>query len=713
MPNDKAISHLISQSMRRKLDDEESARVDSHLRESEEARKFAELSALIQTSVSGTSLVESSGDQNGLSQEAKARLKESIRGAVQQKASLSQADSAGSISASDSGSGRLHDPQLAETSPVQKEVGQSLYQGHENRQAAASFRLVRPIAEGGLGKVWLAQDEKLGRAVAIKQLKSQSLESPQAWQRFHREAEITGHLEHPNVVPLYFYGVDRQSGEPFYAMRFVGKRTLSDAIEEHHDRVEADEECCVSVHRLLSIFQDICQAIAYAHSRGVVHRDLKPDNVVLDNFGQVIVIDWGLAKVLEDGELATKLTSDALLSESDLLQTMQGEAIGTPLYMSPEQAAGELNKIDHRTDVYGLGAILFSILTGKAPHEKSVVGTPPDYSSDLNSVLKIIAASDPPTASDYGKSVPRKLENICVKAMARKQHMRFDSAVDLASAVESWMAGQSGKQAAYDALRMEGRELRADMQATVRDMARNIRFAAGMPSIEGLMKAESDEDKQVWRKRLATVFQGLLKATPYFRSFVYIAVGDGQFTEQVRAERHSSDMSTIRVVPRSHLRSGQISEFVQRVADEMPEEVYTSVVIDPYGDSQEGCATDLRLVSGVPVYDSETEDVSGCVMIECEINQLLRDQLSRGSSAAEVVVACNATNRVLLQSRSGQIIDTGQIETVEQIADHFLTAVETLQTEADFIDGQDSAIFGATLWFVPNERGISYLLRRK
>lgn len=697
MPNDKKISQLISQSLRRKLNDDESALVEDHLRENDEARKFAELSALIQDSVSGASMAESEkGDyEGGLSEAAKQKLNDSIRGAVQEKLSLSQAGLLG-----------------GKTTEFKVTEGSEHSAGGERRQVQSGFRLIRKLGQGGLGNVWLAQDDKLNRTIAIKEMNATTLMSPESWHRFHREAEITGHLEHPNVVPLYLYGVDRQSGEPFYAMRFVGKRTLANAIEEHHDRVEAGEAGALSLHRLLSVFLDICQAIAYAHSRGVVHRDLKPDNVALDSFGQVIVIDWGLAKVLEDGELAAKLTSDALLSESALLQTVQGEAIGTPLYMSPEQAAGHLDKVDHRTDVYGLGAILFSILTGKAPHERSVAGTPPDYSSDLNSVLKIIAASEAPVASDYGKCIPKDLEHICLKAMARKQHMRFDSAEDLATAVESWMAGQNSKQAAYDALRMEGRELRTDMQATARDMERNIRFAAGMPPVEQLMHATTDEDIRVWRERMATIFQGLLKATPYFRSFAYARINDDQFTELVCVQRHSSDSSTVRVVPRSVLRSGPISDAIQRVSRQMPDEVRTSIVTESYASIEDEDEANLRLLSGVPVYDNDTEEVFGCVLLECDVDQLLREQLSRSSKAAEIVVACTRTSRVLLHSESGRIVDTKLMKPLAETAPHFLPAMEALRTDADYIDEQDSDIFGVALWFVPGERGISYLLKR-
>ena len=207
--------------------------------------------------------------------------------------------------------------------------------------------------------------------------------------RFHREAEITGHLEHPNVVPLYQAGTNPVTHEPFYAMRFVGKRTLADAISEYHERCHLGKSDPLLLHRLLTAFLDVCQAIAYSHSRGVIHRDLKPNNVALDSFGQVIVLDWGLAKISDDGELGSQISGDQDVSDSVLTKTMAGEAIGTPLYMAPEQASGDLESIDHKTDIYGLGAILFDILTGHAPHEN--LGDPDHPVSSIEEMLKQIA----------------------------------------------------------------------------------------------------------------------------------------------------------------------------------------------------------------------------------------------------------------------------------------------------------------------------------
>ena len=230
MSDDKKISQLISLSLRHELSQQESAEVEKHLSENDDSRKFAELSSLIQKSVA-TNLdpdqTASDKDNGGLSEESKQRLKRSVTEAVQEKLSLSKAGLLG-----DTG---------APTKSQSKTDAAGFGAVPEKREVMSRFNLIRRLGQGGLGNVWLARDEKLNRTVAIKELNAEALESPKAWERFHREAEITGHLEHPNIVPLYQFGVDRKTGEPFYAMRFVGKRTLAHAIEEYYDRLEIGE----------------------------------------------------------------------------------------------------------------------------------------------------------------------------------------------------------------------------------------------------------------------------------------------------------------------------------------------------------------------------------------------------------------------------------------------------------------------------------------
>ncbi len=694
--SDQRIAELISKSLRHEISPDESVILENLGEEDVESQKFAELSKLIQQSVQGDVAMNSPERETkkGLTKDAIARLKKSVSNAVREKLSLSDA---GLIDSSISATPNTLDLPKTETSVEEN-----------TRQLMSRFQLIRRLGQGGLGNVWLARDEKLKRNVAIKELRPEALESPKAWQRFHREAEITGQLEHPNVVPLYQFGTNSKTGEPFYAMRFVGKRSLADAIVEFHDQVEAGQSCHLGLHRLLSVFLDICQAIAYAHSRGVVHRDLKPENVALDNFGQVIVLDWGLAKVMEDSELSMKMSNEFRMGDSTLLtQTMEGDVVGTPLYMAPEQAMGDLDKIDHKTDVYGLGAILFSILTGKAPHELSVSGV----KKEIKEILKIIANAEAPSLRDFAKCAPAELEEICSRAMARKRHLRFESVQELADAVETWMAGQSSKKSEYDAMRMEGRELRAEMQSYVGNLERNARFAAGLPPIEQLMQVTTDEDLTVWRERLASIFRGMLQANPDYQNIVYSKVDGDKFSELVRVERHGGDSSSLRVVPKSRLRSDVTSEYMNSLIEQKPEEVLTSLVCDPMCQRDKNCKDTVGLLSGVPVYDSRTEDVFGVVMINCDVDKLLRRQMTRRTTADELVVACDIFH-IMMHTKSGQISDETLSKRVADQAPHFLPAVEHLQTESEFIDTTNSDIYGARLWFIPNQHGIMYLLKR-
>ena len=251
--------------------------------------------------------------------------------------------------------------------------------------ARPRFTVLSPHAEGGLGRVHLARDEQLRRTVALKEIRPERADDPRVRQRFLNEAEITGQLEHPGVVPIYALEHDA-AGRPVYAMRFIQGRTLSDAIEAHHRRPTA-----LGLRELLQRFISVCQTVAYAHSKGVIHRDLKPDNVMLGDYGETLVVDWGLAKRLGDrddsfvvadrgaggratpthrpSQLAgTMLDPDAgrPASGSDQL-TAAGQVMGTPAYMAPEQARGEA--LSPAADVYALGAVLFTLLTGKVPYQ--------------------------------------------------------------------------------------------------------------------------------------------------------------------------------------------------------------------------------------------------------------------------------------------------------------------------------------------------------
>ena len=211
------------------------------------------------------------------------------------------------------------------------------------------FRVLRPHAQGGLGAVFVALDAELHREVALKQILEQHADNPVSRQRFLLEAEVTGGLEHPGIVPVYGLGT-YQDGRPYYAMRFIRGDSLKDAIAAFH----ADQDLkhdpgrrSLELRQLLRRFLDVCNAIEYAHGRGVLHRDIKPANIVVGKHGETLVVDWGLAKPLGHGESGSAAGERTLVpsSFSGTADTLQGSTLGTPAYMSPEQAAGNIESL--------------------------------------------------------------------------------------------------------------------------------------------------------------------------------------------------------------------------------------------------------------------------------------------------------------------------------------------------------------------------------
>jgi serine/threonine-protein kinase len=256
-------------------------------------------------------------------------------------------------------------------------------------------------ATGGLGRVWLARDNNLGRVVALKDLRSEP--DPVVRARFLRKARITGQLTHPGIVPVYEVGDWPEGSRPFYTMQFVQGQTLRQRIKEFHEKQNTGSMNRMVWSGLLQTFQSVCNTIAYAHSHGVIHRDLKSQNIIVSKFGQVIVLDWGLARVLSEREADAEMVSLNIDLPTDDL-TAHGQILGTPAYMSPEQAAGELERINRLTDVYGLGAILYEILCGQ----------PPFRGADSFEILKKVREEKPRSPTDICPAVPKELADVCL-----------------------------------------------------------------------------------------------------------------------------------------------------------------------------------------------------------------------------------------------------------------------------------------------------------
>jgi serine/threonine-protein kinase len=289
-------------------------------------------------------------------------------------------------------------------------------------------------AQGGIGRVWRAQDLSLGREVALKDLRPDRAGSAALVTRFFEEARITGRLEHPGIVPIYEMARHPVSEEPFYTMRFIRGRTLREATREYSERRKQGRASPLVLRELLSAFVAVCNTVAYAHSRGVVHRDLKGSNVVLGDFGEVIVLDWGLAKTVGAKAVEGEEVSGDLFAagaEGQVL-TQAGQILGTPGYMSPEQAEGRPDAIDQRSDVFSLGAILYEILTGSAPFT----------GASLHEVVRRTLSGPPALPGALAPGVPKAMESVCLKALSRDPRQRYATALELAQEVRRWLADE-------------------------------------------------------------------------------------------------------------------------------------------------------------------------------------------------------------------------------------------------------------------------------
>ena len=308
----------------------------------------------------------------------------------------------------------------------------------QSGSGSSRFRVLRPHARGGLGEVFVASDDELNRTVALKQIRDQYADDLESRARFMVEAEITGALEHPGIVPIYGLG-SYADGRPYYAMRFIRGDSLKDALERYHAarKKGGTDGGVLALRGLMGRFIDVCDAIEYAHCRGILHRDLKPGNIMLGRFGETLVVDWGLARTL-DMKDSSKMESTSI--DEGLVQpttcnttaTMMGAAVGTPQYMSPEQAAGRLDILGPCSDVYSLGATLFCVLTGEAPIDGENIGE----------ILQKVQRGDIKSLRDLNPALDRSLTAICYKALAVEPAKRYARAAELAADIQSWLADE-------------------------------------------------------------------------------------------------------------------------------------------------------------------------------------------------------------------------------------------------------------------------------
>ncbi|MFO0981145.1 MAG: bifunctional serine/threonine-protein kinase/formylglycine-generating enzyme family protein [Planctomycetota bacterium] len=307
----------------------------------------------------------------------------------------------------------------------------------ERSSTASRYTLGQSIARGGMGEILSVWDKDLRRQLAMKLFEDAAILRdgvlPDVVQRrlmrFLEEAQVTGQLDHPGIVPVHEFGLDHQ-GRFFFTMRLVKGSTLKDVFEllegEHPDWSQT---------RVLSIMLKVCEAMAYAHSKGVIHRDLKPANVMVGRFGEVYVMDWGVARIIGHRDLHdlrlragaaaaqsaidTARQSELLADPDSPILTMDGDIVGTPSYMAPEQARGHVDEISARADVYSVGAMLYQLLTGRMPY------VPPNARISCRTVLACVLERPPQPILELNPAVPPELVAICEKAMARDPDDRY------------------------------------------------------------------------------------------------------------------------------------------------------------------------------------------------------------------------------------------------------------------------------------------------
>ena len=269
----------------------------------------------------------------------------------------------------------------------------------ETLQSIGGYKIVRKLGRGGMGTVYLAFDSRLDRNVAIKIPYQNSKDNGQIRDRFIQEARSLAAIQHPNICPIFEVG--DADGRPFIAMANIDGRAMSEYLKPGKP---------LKIRPTLLLVRKLALALQHAHSAGIVHRDLKPDNVIIDQRNEPIIMDFGLAR-------RQQVSAERV--------TVDGQVMGSPQYMSPEQLSGNLNEIDHRSDIYGLGVILYELMTGRLPYE----------SGDLLGLVRQIAIDLPARPSSLRADIHETLDQICMTALEKDPGLRFESMQQFADAL--------------------------------------------------------------------------------------------------------------------------------------------------------------------------------------------------------------------------------------------------------------------------------------
>jgi serine/threonine protein kinase len=378
------------------------------------------------------------------------------------------------------------------------------------------FKVRKVIGHGGLGLVSEAYDCELDRTVAIKEIRSEHAMNPEYRARFITEAKITGLLDHPGIVPVHAIG-EFDDGRPYYAMRLIRGHNMSNVIRELSNENLSGEAFLQRIRPLLRHLIDACNTLEYAFvQHGLLHRDVKPANIMIDKYGETVVVDWGLVKSTESTsqDVSQSQMIPSHVFDSGSQPTAEGQFRGTLNYMSPEQAKGLHDMVDHRSDIYGLGATLYTILVGRSPYP----GLHWDGVTEYVDSVRENRFAPPRTLR---KEIPAALESICLKAMATRREDRYQKASELAEDIDRWIAGDP---------------------------------VVAHP--EGVFK-----QMERWgRKHLTALVSGIVLLTG-------LTLGLAWMNQRVRSERDQAQASEERAIQSRKLASSAIEKVVEQIGD--------------------------------------------------------------------------------------------------------------------------------------------------
>lgn len=427
-----------------------------------------------------------------------------------------------------------------------------MFQDSESEEEVQSDRYedLALLGIGGMGEVRKVRDTLFHRELAMKIIHPQVQRFPAGIKRFMEEAHIVGQLQHPSIVPVFDKG-RLSNGRLFFTMSEIRGEELSSLVEEYHQARKDDDPIAPSLRqRLLHIFHQVCTTMSYAHEKGIVHRDLKPENIMIGAHGEVLVVDWGIAKVMHQEDISLAGMEEFSYGDD---KTQVGQVTGTPAYMSPEQASGCVDDIDERSDIFTLGVILFEILSGVIPSEQTRIHLT-NYTDDLGIVR---VNTEQLQIHTLTQSLPKSLREICLTCIQKDPARRFQNSAELAKKIQEFLDGVAKRE---EALQIFGKGKRTQEEEKSMRMEAKRRREKADNILQGLSSWEPEEKKwgaweeeekaellyrQASLKRVEseTLFHAALEQYPEL-SLAHEALIEEYLSEHRRAEEHR-DAATV------------------------------------------------------------------------------------------------------------------------------------------------------------------------